>query len=144
MNEQESQAPPSVLSTLMGEIGWVVIQLAIRSVGIWFLWNVLVTTVFTKVPEIAFGHAFLLLILVKLTFSNLDGYSKYQTKHLFDLSQNLRSLIVNQAFQNNSILTILKELHNRNASDSEKFEVVSIDEVEKENYNMPSSENNNK
>lgn len=134
----------SALSIAIGELAWAILQIALRSLAVWFVWNLLVPNLF-NLPIIDFGQAFILVVLVKLLFSNLNGYSKYQTKHLYDLNKRIDSFIMNQAYQNNSILFVLKEMHNRTVSDDEQLSLTSanetIDETESENYNNNHSEN---
>lgn len=145
MNEETPQIQTNsfqaALSVLVSDLGWFVLQLAGRALLVYFGWNLLATSTFS-VPQLTFGHAFVLVVVIKVLFSNLDGHSKYQTRHLYDLNNNIKSLIINQAYQNNSILKLLADWHGRNVPADERFTTVSLDEDEQTNYNERPTENN--
>lgn len=106
-----------MISTFVNDLLWRVVQCAIKAALVMFFWNGLIAPLF-PLPAFAFGNAFALVAIVAVLFSNLNGYSKFQTRHLFDLKSLVYQLIVNQHTQN----TIIMSLLSRPAGQSDKNE----------------------
>ncbi len=102
----------SLTSHIIGVWAKAILWVALKSIALWFGWNLVFPTVL-GVKYIDFGQAFVIVCLIRLLFTSLDPFSKFQTRHLFDMSNNLRVLIMNQLYQNNTNAFILKEIHDK-------------------------------
>ena len=124
---QEKQQVRSDVSRLTKDLGWWILRIALKAALILFLANFWLLPYF-GLPTIEFGHAFALVAIVSLLFSNLDGYSKFSNSYLFEIRQILNQLHINQFYQNQNIADKLDKLKDE------------VDESKKESYNTDESE----
>lgn len=144
-DNQNPQAPHPLavmISTFIHDLMWRVVEIAIKAGIVMFFWNGFVANVF-PLPELAFGNAFALVVIVSVLFGNLNGYSKFQTRHLFDLKSLVYQLIVNQHVQNTTIMNLLSRPKNQPGENEKNVPTADkkVDETEKGGYNTEESEN---
>lgn len=131
-----------MLGTFINDLMWRIVEYAFKAAILLFFWNGFIASVF-PIPALAFGNAFGIVVIVAVLFSNLNGYSKFQTRHLFDLKTMLYQLIVNQHTQNTTIMSLLS----RPAHQSDENEKIvpepdkKVDGKEESGYNTEESEN---
>lgn len=135
----------AMISTFINDLMWRVVECAIKAALVMFFWNGLIAPLF-PLPALAFGNAFALVVIVAVLFSNLNGYSKFQTRHLFDLKSLVYQLIVNQHTQNTQNTTIMSLLSRPADQSGENEKIVpetdkKVDGNEKSDYNTEESEN---
>ena len=132
----------AMISTFVHDLMWRIVEIALKAALIMFFWNGFVATIF-PFPAFAFGNAFAIVALVAVLFSNLNGYSKFQTRHLFDLKSLVYQLIVNQHTQNTTIMSLLSRPADQ-SGENEKIVLETdkkVDGNEKSDYNTEESEN---
>ncbi len=139
---QPSNPLAVVIGTYINDLLWRIIGIAIRAIVLLFFWNGFIASLF-PLPTLEFGNAFGMVVIVMVLFSNLNGYSKFQTRHLFDLKSLVYQLIVNQHTQNTIIMGLLSR-PSIQSGESEKI----VPETEKKvdgnvesSYNTEESEN---
>lgn len=132
-----------MISTFVHDLMWRIVEIAIKAALIMFFWNGFVATIF-PLPTLAFGNAFAIVALVAVLFSNLNGYSKFQTRHLFDLKSLVYQLIVNQHTQNTTIMSLLSRPADQSGENEKNVPETDkkVDGNEKSDYNTEESENN--
>lgn len=124
---QTNQALAVDFNRVTKEIFWAIARIAIKAVLIVYLANHWLLP-YLGFPPIEFGHAFALVATIWILFANLDGYSKFNNAHLFEIRQILNQLHINQFYQNKSIGEKLDKLAN------------DVDENKKSSYNTEESE----
>lgn len=104
MTDKQSHTPPDpamnsnairVILYLIDDWKWKVILMGVKALIIVLVWNNFLTAL--ALPELKYGQAFAIVFLVTVLFSNLNGYSKYQTGHLADIKHLLNSILTLQA-----------------------------------------------
>lgn len=134
--EQQPQDPQNQRIALVlqkfDDVKWYLLAITLKAIPVWLLWNYLLTSVFNGLHDINFGHAFGIVMFVNILFSNLNGYSKYQTRHLYDLKSLLFQLILNQHNQNKAILDQIGKIVPESAP--------KVDNTKETSYNTEESE----
>lgn len=132
----------ATISVVLQDTLWRIVGFAIKAVLLLFLWNGFVSSIFT-LPQLAFGNAFAIVAIITVLFSNLNGHSKFQTRHLFDLKSLVYQLIVNQHSQNTAIMGLLSRSETQsNENDKTVLKTdKEVDEGTKKDYNTDESEN---
>lgn len=146
MDKPALPKPPSMLSVqvsrLVIDLPWFILRMALKGLGVMITYNLIVTNAYPNLSEISIGVAVAMVLLVKFLFSSLDGFSKYQTRHLLDLKSSMSILIGNQLIQNSSIVEALKELKDSEKDSDKANSTVSetIDETRASDYNTDTLE----
>lgn len=143
-NDPQQKTPHQfvvMFGTALTDCMWQVIEFAIKAGLIMLFWNGFLASALS-LPALAFGTAFALVAVVTILFSNLNGHSKFHTRHLFDLKNLVYQLVVNQHTQNNTIMSLLSRSSNQS---TENENIVSkpkekVDEDDKNDYNTEESE----
>lgn len=130
------------ISTFITDLIWRIVECALKAAVVMFFWNGFISSLF-PLPALAFGNAFGIVVLVAVLFSNLNGYSKFQTRHLFDLKSLVYQLIVNQHTQNTTIMNLLSRSENQSNENEKTVPETDkkVDGNEKSDYNTEESEN---
>lgn len=132
---------PKAFNIPMQDMGWFVINIALKAIGVMITYNLIIEKVYPSLHSINFGVAVAMVLLVKFLFSNLDGFSKFQTRHLFDMKNVLIALHSNQVLQNNAILLAIQKLKGSDSSAKEpQIPEEVVDDNNKKGYNTSNSE----
>ena len=115
-------------------ICWLVIQYALKALAVLLLWNHIVAPQM-QLPEVTFGVVFALAVAVKVLFSNLNGFSPHQTRHLYDLKNLVQHLVSNQFALAQMLQQYIGSIDPNQKPENQ------VDESNKAGYNTNESEN---
>jgi predicted ABC-type exoprotein transport system permease subunit len=138
-----SDKPTSLLNTILSELAKQVLSFAVRAFVVMALWNMVIPLLFTGIPTLAYGHAFVLTLLVATLLGTLNPSFQMQTQELKEIRSLLFKLTSNQIVQNNSILLMLNDILNNGTENVQIVEKVTteVDKGDDVGYNTQDSEN---
>lgn len=128
-------------------IAYAIILLMLKSLLVMFLWNLVIPIVFISIPTLAYGHAFILTLLIKVLITDYNKENKTDMHQLtiLDIKTLLFQLVNNQIIQNNQVLEELSRIVPKPVQNAINVPETknSIDSNAIIDYNTNDSENSN-
>lgn len=138
-----STKPSSLWNAIFIDLAKEILSFALRAFVVMVLWNAVMPLLFTQLPTLAYGHSFVLTLLVAVLFGNLNPTLKTQTQELMEIRGLLFKLTSNQIVQNNAILSFLNDILNNSTENVQivKESSTEVDKTDDVGYNTQDSEN---